>query len=474
MKSAPQRINPKWLVRAAYAAFLIVAAWAYLHLSAQRLAQPYQVAAGSLEARNFALAGETERDLELDFSRSVSGPLKQWLPHRTDGLVQPLWPWISAWTGDASDPTKDMRRIQGGWLQAGLTLGFLVVLGFACVRRFSFPAAVLVVLLVGFQGLLPTVGQFTGAALFQILFLLTWVAGIYGLQRNSLWVYGLAGALGGFAYLTEDRVLPLLLVFAGVSTLRAVWEWLEQHWSRNGPVTTLWVPRNHLLGSLLMATMFFFIAGPRLSEAHQRFGTPFFHYQDEVRWLEDAGTARDWIAQHESARSLAAIRPEDRLSLQNYLSEHPQGVAWARLSQGMRDVLAEFGAQGGMEIGALLLILFGMAVALPLATPKAVHAGQRLHPESVPAVFFMVLSAAVYVGIAGWDAPITGTQERLLLLQPPLALGLLWGCESLRRRALRRKARGVFLASYQSLLWLMVALHSWRVIQGLQAPPSTP
>jgi hypothetical protein len=92
---------------------------------------------------------ETRRDLTPDFSKGVSKPLNDWLPHRTDGIVRPLWPWLAAWSvaadhapATASLSAEDHRVLRSGkrWL-FGLSLGFLLMLGLAAARAFSVPAA---------------------------------------------------------------------------------------------------------------------------------------------------------------------------------------------------------------------------------------------------------------------------------------------------------------------------------------------
>ena len=155
---------------------------------------------------------------------------------------------------------------------------------------------------------------------------------MYGLQRNSLWVYGLIGVFCALAYMSEDRALPLVFVFIFVSTARAFWVWLHMHWAKKES-TSLWVWRNHLFGLILLISMAGFIAGPRLAEAQAKFGQGLFSYVDQVRWQD--GDRRwnsravtehpDWPRQH-SAAGLGA-RPKSgglgrsRLSL---------GQLWSR------------------------------------------------------------------------------------------------------------------------------------------------
>ena len=112
------------------------------------------------------------------------------------------------------------------------------------------------------------------------------MACVYALQRNSLWIYGLVGAFTALAYLTEARVLPLLLVFVFISTVRALWGWLEAHW-RSQPGISQWLRKNHRFGLIVLAASFGFIAGPRVVESGELFGQGFYHHLEAVRWLDE-------------------------------------------------------------------------------------------------------------------------------------------------------------------------------------------
>jgi len=233
------------------------------------------------------------------------------------------------------------------------------------------------------------------------------------------------------------------------------------------------VPRNHGIGLLLMAALFFFIAGPRLAESHQQFDHAFFTYHDQVRWLDNEQAAEEWITQHPAtAGHISTKDPWEQF--QTYRQRHTADQIWNRFQEGLQNVWGDFIQDGGISLGLALGLLILMFVAMKCVTPKATHAGQKLHPESIPALFFMLLATGTYIALAAWDAPISGSQQRLLLLQPPLALGILWGCESLLRRARRRKATRIFVGSYHILLWAILVFTAWQVIEGLRMPLSAP
>lgn len=428
--------------------------WVHVETVFQSLPKLTEPALSALEKRHLRLTEQVVLDLKPEFTRSFSEPLKRMVPHRTDGIAQPLWPWVAAWMHDSADVPGSLRR--AGVFRLGLVVGFLILLGITCVRSFTLPGALLVLLITGFHGFLPVVGFYTGATLFHLFFLLSWIACVYGLQRNSLWVYGLIGVFCALAYMSEDRALPLVFVFIFVSSARAFWGWLHMHWAKMES-TSLWVWRNHLFGLILLVTMAGFIAGPRLAETQAKFGRGLFSYVDQVRWLEDAESAQAWIAKHPDADSLKAPPVQERLNAQIYLDSHTQPEVRERLVRGLGELWRCYAQDGGWQLVILMLILAALSAAVRWGTPKASHAGQRLHPETATTVLFILGAGATLIGIAAWDAAVWDVDQVRALLAP-LALSLIWACESVLRRARRRSAARIITVSYQIALSAMIGV----------------
>ncbi len=440
----PWRLLLRWLVFGLFLAGLLTL---YVTTARRQMDAAAARPPSPLEQRHLDLTLATQADFHPQFIHSVSGPLKKLVPHRTDGVAQPLWPWVAALLYDArtvpqakvdeaAAQSATLRRT--AWFRLGLTLSALFLLAITCARNFSLPAAMLVTFAASFHGLLPTAAAFTGAAFFHLFILLTWLACIYALQRNSLWVYGVIGGFGALAYMSEDRALPILLVFVFVSTVRALWGWIvAQCTAREG--TSLWVPENHLFGLVLLSVCFFLIAGPRLAYAQTEFGNGLFSYVDQVRWLDDPAQAQDWITRHPDAQAILKTPDIEKLTAPRYQLTHPPEFVFQRFWTGLKKVGTLLAPRGGGVLAVLLVLLLGMAAVTCWALPKAHHAGQRLHPETAGTALWIVSVTAVYGAIAAWDAAVL-VPDHLLALVFPLALSLVWGCESVLRRARRRGA----------------------------------
>lgn len=405
-----------------------------------------------VEAAQLDLVAQTFVDLQPDFSQSFSEPLKRMVPHRTDGLVQPLWPWMVAWMHDPMDVGSTLRG--AGMFRLGITLGFLAVLGLVAGRSFSLPAALWVVLMAALHGFLPVLPFFTGEVVFHIALLALWLGCLYALQRNSLWVYGIIGVAGALAWLAEDRVvIPVLVVFVLVSSLRAVWGWVAAHFSR-APGISLWRWRNHWFGLILLVSMFLFVAGPRLAESSQQFGQAFYSHVDQVRWLDTPAEARQWIERHRDSASVTRMSPLEKPTLAGALGTITGVQMLTRITHGAALVVRQL----GVALPELALML-GLLILLTLLTsaryPKAAHAGERLHPETATCALFVSVSVIACAVIALWDASVLPVRH-LHALVMLLALSLVWGAESVLRRARRRGAGRWITHGYLVCMWALV------------------
>lgn len=436
----------------------------------------------AMEERHLTMAVEAKKDQMLDFSRGVSEPLNNWLPHRTDGLVRPLWPWLAAWLMDGAEGKESAPGISQRfaqrvhWLNLSFSLGVLLLLGLACARAFSVPAALLSIFLVGFGVFLPASRHFLPDLLFSVLFLITWMSCIAALKRNSLWLYGIIGFFSALTNLTAPTAMPLVLAFVLVSTLRWAWGWLVSQGTHGG--TTLWVRRNHWLGLMLLAVCHFFTTGPMLAHAHQKFGDAMpFHW----RWFDSAEEMRAWTATHQSRESLRAVPVDQRPSFDNYRSTHTPEEMRDRWQSGaemlLKKVLPFDWAAGWCPRGsfavALACLLGVLVLILMFVAPRAHHAGQALHPESAPIVLFSVLALTVCTLDFGWDMRVLDFGNRGLALYAPLVLSLIWACEALVQRVRRRQMRLPVFYLYQAMLWLLCAAAAWWGIAFLRSASST-
>ena len=451
---------------------------------------------GADQKHNLKFALQTRDDLTMDLSKGVSEPVKNWFPHRTDGVVNPLWPWIAAWLADAGhvisgegEVTDQDRAFfhRGRWFHLGWTLGALIIGGLVAVRYFTLGGTVLVLLLAGFGALLPRAAYFQPEPVFFVLFTITWLACMCALQKNSLWMHAIIGVFGGLAYLAKGSVQPLLMVYVAIATLRWLWGWIQASWPGDGS-TSLWIRRNHWIAMFIMAFCFLMAAGPRLTYAARVYGDPFHSYPAYWMWFDDFKECFAWMDAHNTKAELQAMQPEDKPGFKKYAATHTSDQMLQRLVDGTKVKVMELLWPGktpnskvpkpwkgvlelrGVYLGALTGIFLGTCTALFLATGKPDHAAQRVHPETTTQVLFVIGAVVGYSLAYGWYTPIGRGDRFMLSLYAPLVISLVWGAESALRRARRRQASAWIFRAYHTAQWLLVAAVAWRLVEILQFP----
>jgi hypothetical protein len=432
----------------------------------------------------------------------VSAPLKKLFPHRTDGVVNPLWPWVAGWlvekdhtlSGDGEVTEQDAALFdRGRWFHLGWTLAAVMVLGVACARVFSLPAALNAVLLVGFGALLPRSAYFQPEPLFFALFLLTWLACLWALHRNSPWMHLVIGVVGGLAYLAKGSVEPLLMAYAGISTLRWLWAHALGWRGAADAGTTLWSRREHWMGLFILLFSYLMTTGPRMCESDRLFGDPRHSFPAYWMWFDswDDGSCYQWMGEHNTPAELATLTPETRPSFSKYMREHTAEQAIQRLKTGTVAKVEELlwpgktpppSKDGTRKAWKGVLELRGIYLAAVLALPallllwlavtrkRVEHDQQKLHPEWWTMSLFVLGLVVGYSLLYGWYHPIGRGDRFMLSLYGPLALSLIWAAEHMLRVASRRNAPLWLWHSYHAAQWLLFAMICWRLVEVLRWP----
>ncbi len=441
------------------------------------------------QQNNIRLALIAKDHATPDISQGASAAIYRWFPHYTDGVVNPLWPWIAARAHRDGD-TEEQFFTRGKWLNLGLCAVALLIGTGLAATRFSLPAATNLLLLVGLGALLPRAVWFQPEPLYFILLLAAWIAAIGALINNSLWRYALFGVLIGLAYLAKASALPLLVTFLGASTLRCLWCGLRYFFRKHHDGDARWCPQAHLIGAVLCVLAFLMTAGPRLSYAQERYGSPFHSYTSYWMWMDDFDTeAKSFMIQHGTKAALLAIPDDEKPSLSRYLKTHSNDEFKTRLSDGMTAVATDFlnpkqarlrdGTPDPWRLllparGTYLYLLAAMLAGLWLwslfGKPRPEIPLQRIPPASWTVAIFVIGSALVYLGLYGWYHPIGKGDRFMLSLYAPLAVTLVWAAEGLRERILLRGGNRAVTLVYNGAHLCLTAAILFRVAQLAEHP----
>lgn len=430
--------------------------------------------------------------------------LMRWVPHRTDGVVAPLWPWLAARLASPGHVYREVEvtaedRVffeKGKWANVAIVLVFLWALGLVMARAFRPAATVTVLLLAGFGALIPRAVYFQPEPVYFILFFLTWVCAVKLLMKNDLWLHAMFGLLGGLAYLAKTSVEPLVLGWFVMSALRFVFEIARGKPADDDFEERHWTCRNHFIGFIVFAFAWLAVTAPRYSAAYEKWGDPRFSYPSAWMWMDDYKDAYAWMGRHPDRKSLEAIPPADKPSLTNYSKSHTPAQIRERLEEGTTQKVTRWLApkivkpkkdgtftgwrvlldRRGIYLGALGVVVLGAAVLVWTRRKSVDRQGLSMPSGSWTAVAFTVCTVAGYALLYGWYDPIGRGDRFMLSLYLPLIFCGVWAAEGLMDLSVMRRAPKWTGLVYQSALWLLNVAIAWRLVEMLRNPvfdPST-
>ncbi|MEM7147917.1 MAG: hypothetical protein AAF591_22630, partial [Verrucomicrobiota bacterium] len=426
---------------------------------------------------------------EISLQRYAARDGEWWyrLPHLTDGVVNPLWPYVAghlAWDGDHREYFR-----RGKWLNVVWAGVFCVGLGVVmALRRWSLLGVMNLVLLAGFGALVLRATFFQPEPLYYVFFFIAWVCCLRLLWRNPLWLYGVLGLSGGLAYLAKSSVQPLLAVFVGVTVLKLVWLWWEKRKKGDGEGESGggdWSWRRHLAGLGVLVVVFLGVSSPRLIYAEETYGSGFHSYPGYWMWMDSFPDGVVFMQTHGSKEALEGLAAEERPSAGNYLRTHSAGAFWERLTSGTGRVVGDFFAPSrvknweGKEMRAWKRVMPGrgwylgwLAAILGILAAAAWWRwrGERKGEDdkggcecggaTVLAMVFVAGTVGVYALAYGWYVAIGKGDRFMMALYLPLVFTLLWGCEALVRRAEGQRWVGWF---YGGASGVLLAAIFWRL-----------
>lgn len=430
---------------------------------------------------------------------SWSESLQRGMPHRTDGVVAPLWPWVAsrlapegALYSELGVSAKDREFfVRGKWANVSISLVFLWGLGLAMARTFR-PAAVVTVLLLGaFGALLPRAVYFQPEPLYFVFFFLSWVCAARLLIQNDLWLHVLFGILSGVAYLAKTSVEPLLLSWFGISAWRFIGGLFRKEDINE---EYRWSCRNHIFGLIIFAIGWMSIVGPRYSFAQEKWGESRFTYPGVWMWFDDFDRGMEWMASHPDKHSLERIPEGERPSLSLYAKTHtPEQMKnrlvdgyWEKMSRWLAPKVVKPKKDGsfegwkvlldrrGLYLGAVAAVFLGVVILMWSRRRAVNRIGMSLPCGAGASAMFVVGTLLGYGLLYGWYDPIGRGDRFMLSLYLPLVFSLIWGAENLLDLALMRHAPRWTSHAYQGALWILNAAIVWRLVEILRNPVFDP
>lgn len=275
-----------------------------------------------------SIAQNTNRDPELydqgAYLRVAEQNRTALWPTQTDGIRNPLFPWLLAKTASG-----DQSAMFAAGLKLNVRCGAVLVLllGVWAGRRLAWLPAVTFATLGGIGVLLPISTYVGTEVLFYGLFFAAWMLALDLIEKLTLTRCALFGATLGFAYLAKPGVTLLASAFVAVGLVR---------WLRKGED---WTGAKPLIGAALALAVAVPMMLPRMLDAARQFGDPLQNTAANCFWEENWDACYPKLSEL-NPKNIGRLPLDERPSASRYFARHGIGDAWARLSTGMGEQLA--------------------------------------------------------------------------------------------------------------------------------------
>lgn len=452
-----------WIV---FLGTLVLYAWAYSYLGAVLILGKNTDRSGSTQAafidavyRSASVGAERERP-------SILGEFTSLLPQYTDGMVDPLFPWLLR--SHSAQPPDEVFEA-GKWMNFIVSGCLLLGFALAAARAFSFSGAMAVVLMGGFGVILERSAYFSPDAIYYLLVVLTWLCALSLIRQNHLWLYGAFGILLGLSYLAKPFIWPIALGFLLVSVVRSFWIAFRTRKDRQD--AGIWSPSNQLVGFAMTIAAFLLVTGPRLSYAAANFGDPLHSYQKYFIWLDSPTEAAIFQQQHPGKNELNAIPPGEKPGVVRYVKAN--GIS-SLIERGTEGALAQV-KSSVLGRGGWILVYgaFVFVVIAGIHRWAAMHQSDEIWQVRGTSARWMLLFLGIviaitlfYSGVGNRVIPHSAMTTSLFL---PILVTFIWISERYRRQLQRsqfaRLVNGVYVVLMAgAILWI-----TCRIALGLHA-----
>lgn len=462
----PPRARKSLVPWIAYLSVLVLYTWAYCYLGAILILEKNTDHTGQPQASfidavyRSVSTGEGEKP-------SILGDFTRAFPRYTDGIVDPLFPWLMR--GRAGAPPDEVFTA-GKWLNFVLSGSLLLVLALAAARAFSFSGAAAVILMGGFGVILERSAYFSPDALYYLLVVLTWLCALSLIRQNHLWLYGVFGVLLGLSYLAKPLVWPIVAGFVLVSVVRSFWLGFRSRKDRGD--AGIWSPSNQLVGFAMTIAAFLLVTGPRLSYAGAVFGNPFHSYQKYSVWLDTPAEAARFRQERPGKADLAAIPPGETPGMVRFVRE--RGFA-ALAKRGWSGALEQIKSSVLGRGGWILIYGFVVfAVVAGIHRWAAFHQSDEIWQVRGTSARWMLLFlgsvlaiALFYAGVGNPVIPHSALTTSLFL---PILVTFVWIAERYRRQLQRTRYATLVNRVHTGLMAGPIVWITFRIILAVRAP----
>lgn len=462
------REKNKWGAWAAYLAFLVVYTWAYMYIGSIVVVKQNTDRTGRQQSDYIDAVYQSARLAEgggLD-RPSITSKATGAFPQYTNGVVDPLFPWLLRAHADLS---PDELFEKGKWFNLVFSCCLLVLFGVIAAKAFSFVGSAAVILMGGFGVILERSAYFSPDALFYLLVVLAWLCSLSLIRSNRLWLYGVLGILLGLGFLAKPLVWPLVVSFVLVSLIRSL-ALAFMPGKKNEEVDD-WSPSNQLVGFAMMISAFILIAGPRMSYASAEYGSPFHSYQNYQVWLDSTPEAINFREDYPGKEELSALTWKTRPGVFSYVQENGfEGLLERAWKGGLEQVKSSMLGRKGWILSYSFFVFLVVGGIHRWTMIRQGNEVWRVRGASARwmllFLFFTVVISLMHSGIGNRIFAGSSMTTGLFL---PLLITFIWIAERYRRQLQRSHQANLVNWVYRALMAVPIVWVGYLIVATIQS-----
>jgi hypothetical protein len=413
------------------------------------------------------IAGTTNVDPESydqgAYIRLAEQNRSAWWPTVTDGIRNPLFPWLLAKVNGSGNDSM----FTGG-LRLNVRLGacLVVLLGCWAGSRFALLPAMMFAMIA--SAIVLPISTYAGTeVLFYGLFFAAWMLALSLFERLTYLRCALFGATLGLAYLAK----PGVTILAGSFILVALALWLR---ARRRGESGGWEGIRPLLGAVIATAIFAVLILPRALNSWEQFKDPLQNTAARCFWADDWDACYP-ILGHLNRRFIERIPVEKRPSAGRYIARHGWSGIWNRLTRGFAVQADNVFSADRKNIwfdrkpsekrpvrrlfpyrGFFLLPPTGLVIGLWAVARRRVGPNVASAAALGQAAFASLLVTASF-GAFSWYSVIAPGARFMIALYLPVLASLIMAAEALRRQLSARWCDGIVAATWLLMLALISA-----------------
>jgi len=272
----------------------------------------------------------TDQSVYMRYAQSMYENNYNFIGHRNQ---MPVYPFIQS-LFYRSGMSDNELFLTGKYVNIILSMILLLLIGLILRQSFNWLHGLILFLIFSFTVFIFKAGYFQSELLFYFLNLCFFLL-VFKLLKEPSWPLAiLTGLVGGLAHLTKASILPGLLIFLIIASIKGGWA-VYKYWQSKPEGIQAKQMKLYLLVVPLVGLSFLVTVFPYIQTSKRVFGSYFYNVNSTYfMWYDSWEEAKQDIGAHGYLEGPPDMPPDEIPSMSRYLREHTLNDILQRFNMG--------------------------------------------------------------------------------------------------------------------------------------------